>query len=701
MSRVRQLLIGLASSSAFYSGVVPALGLGEITLHSALNQPLDAEIELLEVADLTSSDLLVRLASADVFSRSGVDRLFFLNDLRFTPLLRGGNSVIRVVSSQPVREPYLNFIVEVARPNGALLREYTLLLDPPNSSAFRTVAAAPEVQASPERAQASSTSTSTSTSTPAPAAPRVMPVADAGAQYQVVSGDSLWKIAADLRAAGSQASQQALMRDIHALNPQAFTRGDINRLQAGGDLLLPDTAQAGSAPIMRVTADTDVSAELQAQAPGEPPADPQVEQVALMQQRLDQELLSQAEENLKLQQSVIDLQTQVQQLQAQMSGRDQQLAELQAQLVERSVVEQSPPAPVVAEPAVGVPNESGETPGRNWFSIVLAALALLLVGLLGLFWRRRRAPSPENPQAVSAEPLVIAPEPITPPLRSVPLAARATPASAAANNPVDALEGANIYIAYGRFSEAAVILRKALDVQPERSDIRFRLLEVLAQQGDARAFAEEEAVLRASGFTAARIDQLKARHPRLLDAPAAAETLDDAALVLDESQLQAPAHAADEALEDDFQLNLDDLSLDADWDLVSPFPTSMRKKSTDATSDGFEGDDVAVGFEPTSNRDARSPFAQSMLVEEATADDWLQENLGEDFLAQPLIEDSPLLHDFEQLAGNHDNLAKLNLALAYIEQGSLESACNILNEVISDGDDEQRQEARELLAKIA
>src|SRR3990167_9397223 len=264
MSRVRQLLFGLASSSAFYSGVVPALGLGEITLHSALNQPLEAEIELLEVADLSSSDLLVRLASVDAFSRSGVDRLFFLNDLRFTPLLRGGNSVIRVVSSQPVREPYLNFIVEVARPNGALLREYTLLLDPPGSSAYRTVAAVPEVRAA-------STPPVVSPASATASAPRVIPVAEAGGRYQVVSGDSLWKIAADLRAAGSQASQPALMRDIHALNPQAFSGGDINRLRAGADLLLPDAAQALGAPLASVSADSAASASMQPLAPGEPP----------------------------------------------------------------------------------------------------------------------------------------------------------------------------------------------------------------------------------------------------------------------------------------------------------------------------------------------------------------------------------------------------------------------------------------------
>lgn len=683
MSRVRQLLFGLASSSAFYSGVVPALGLGEITLHSALNQPLEAEIELLQVADLSSSDLLVRLASADVFSRSGVDRLFFLNDLRFTPLLRGSKSVIRVVSSQPVREPYLNFIVEVARPNGALLREYTLLLDPPGSSAYRTVAAVPQVRAASERPVVSAASA-------VAAAPRVMPAAEAGARYQVVSGDSLWKIAAELRTAGSQASQQALMGEIHALNPQAFSRGDINRLQAGADLLLPDTAQASSAPI----------ASAEPMTPDEPPVDPQVEQVAQMQQRLDQELLSQAEENLKLQQSIIDLQAQLRQLQEQVGDKDQQLAELQTQLVERPALVQSSPAPVVAESSRVEPSEP-VSPSRNWFSAALAALVLLLAGLFGLLWRNRRPSSPLAQQVQPIpEPVVTAPEPVAPLLQSVPPAARVSQAAVAAATAPDALEGANIYIAYGRFGEAAVILGKALDVQPERSDIRFRLLEVLAQQGNAQAFAEEEAKLRDTGFTAARIDQLKARHPGLLDATVTAKTLDDAALVLDEAQLQAPVQE-DGGLEDEFQLNLDDLSLDADWDLVSPFPTSMRKQGAASVPEHSELGDVSEAFESAGNRDARSPFAQTMLVEETSADGWLQEDLSDGCLEQPPAGGSNLLHDLDQLAGNHDNLAKLNLALAYIDQGSLESACNILNEVINDGDDEQKQEARELLAKIA
>ena len=77
MAHVRKLLLTLASGSALYSGLVPALGLGGITLHSALNQPLEADIELLQMGDLDSGDIRVRLASEADFARSGVDRLFF------------------------------------------------------------------------------------------------------------------------------------------------------------------------------------------------------------------------------------------------------------------------------------------------------------------------------------------------------------------------------------------------------------------------------------------------------------------------------------------------------------------------------------------------------------------------------------------------------------------------------------------------
>ncbi len=691
MTRVRQLLIGLASGSAFYSGLVPALGLGEITLHSALNQPLEAEIELLEVADLSASDMRVRLAPADVFSRSGVDRLVFLNDLRFTPLLRGGKSVIRVVSNQPVREPYLNFIVEVARPNGQLFREYTVLLDPPGSSAYRAVAQPPIVQARPSRPQVDA-------SPAAPAAPTVMPLAKLGTRHQVTSGDSLWTIAARLRTAGSPASQQALMRDIQALNPQAFANGDIDRLRAGADLLLPDVAAAATANASVSAAPDAVTSQPPLTLPGQP-LDPQAELIAQVQQRLDEELASHAAENLQLQQSMADLQAQLLQLQAQVSAKDQQLAALQAELAARQAPAEplpAPTAPAVSEP-ITVRN-------NNWLSAGVAMLALLLAGLLGLLWRtKRQAAQPNQESPASPVPAEVVREPLVQPLttNTFLVVEEVSPAAPIrASNPTDTLEGANIYIAYGRFSEAAATLRRALAVEPQRSEIRFRLLEVLAQLGDARAFLQEEAIWRDSGFAVAPIEQLKARHPGLLGA-ALAEPLDDAVLGLDEVPSQL---LADDQADDNGQFNLDDFSLDADWDLVSPFAPPARNKTAvvpgRAAIDSHRSErSEVVGL--TSERDARSPFASSMLVEETEDEGWFQDELHDAFVSQPLAEDSALLSDLDHLAARRDNLAKFNQALAYIEQGNLDTACIILNVLISDGDDEQKREASELLAKIA
>ena len=685
MAKVRQLLLGLASSSALYSGLVPALGLGEITLHSALSQPLDAEIELFDVGDLTAEDMRVRLAPAEVFSRSGVDRLYFFNDLRFNPLLRGGKSVIRVVSTQPVREPYLNFIVEVVRPNGQLYREYTVLLDPPSSAAYRSLAA-PAASTLPVSAP-----TVTRAEAVEPTRPAVLPAAQQGNRYSVVSGDSLWKIAERLAAETGQVTPQSLMLDMYALNPQAFINGDINRLRAGAQLLLPDSVagvpSAVVEPAVAATAAPETVAAPSAQLPVDPPAELLIQEQA----RVEQELASQISETLQLQQSLAQLGLQVQQLQEQMEARDQQIAGLQAELAARRASAEASAAPVPAPVAVTAPVTAES--GSNWLAIIAGLLALLLAGVVGLFWRSRKPVEPA-PVAVAAA--------VMPVMQTVPSSAPAaavTPAAAVALNmrevprggPVwpaageDALQSANVYIAYGRLNEAASTLRKAWEAQPQRSDIGFRLLEVLALLGDAQGFIDHEAVVRASGFTPARIDELKARHAELFSAPPAS-LLDDVVLELDEVEPQPLVDAAN-----DGQLNLDDMSLDADWDLVSPFaptaPNKVADKTGSSTAAKRKTSDI---FELSSSRDARSPFAESMLVEETSNDGW-----GGDVL------DVELLDDFDELASNRENLSKLNMALAYIEQGSLDSACQILNEVINEGDEEQKQEARQLLAKIA
>ncbi|OYT97794.1 MAG: peptidoglycan-binding protein LysM [Pseudomonas sp. PGPPP3] len=648
--------------------MVPALGLGAITLHSALNQPLEADIELLQMGGLDSDDIRVRLASDADFARSGVDRLFFLNDLRFTPLLRGNRHVIRVVSSKPVQEPYLNFIIEVARPNGQLLREYTVLLDPPSSSAYSAMAAAPVVQRS--RANIAR-----------PAATVVvdLPPATQGQRYTVQRGDSLWLIAQRLREAGSGLSQSALMEGLYGLNPQAFLGGDKNRLSLGADLLLPDAA----ASVQRVAAPAAVADA----RPIAPASSPDIAQTAVpardeTQQRVDQELAQRAEENRQLQASMLALQAQLQALQEQMQAKDQQLELLRAD--QASVDQAVAPAAVNSPAAVVTPVENApvvaDLPvdasplGWHW---PVAGISLLLGALAGLaLWRRRRQPEAEV-VAAEAEPApaqvaVLAPIAATVPVVAAPVAPP-TPAAEA-----DALDGANIYIAYGRFGEALMVLRKAIEQAPQRSDLRLRLLSVLGELGDGAGFNQEEAELRRQGVELEQLDHLRARYAsRLLAVPHAAvpEPLEDAVLLLDEAVHDNTPTALDE-----FQLNLHDLSLPTDWEDLRQLPEVCELSAEQ------EADSVFADWPVTHSK-------EDLLLDESFTDAFAQDSVKRSPAAE--------LSDLQHLASNRQNLIKLNKALAYIEQGDLASACDILNEVIIEGDDEQKLEARALLARIA
>ncbi|WP_315288518.1 FimV/HubP family polar landmark protein [Pseudomonas oleovorans] len=645
--------------------MAPALGLGEITLHSALNQPFEAEIELLEVGDLGAQDLRVGLAPAEVFSRSGVERFYFLNDLRFTPLLQGSRSVIRVVSNRPVREPYLNFIVEVARPNGQLLREYTVLLDPPGSSAYSAVTAPSAAAVSQPSNRTAAPASSVRAVTP--------PRASAGHRHQVSRGDSLWSIAARLREQGSTLSQQALMEGILALNPNAFAGGDPSRLQAGAELLLPDAARAEAAPpsaapvaaeaspvLAENTAEGPVSAPLAALEPA-PQQSESLELLAERQRQVDLELANQAAENLQLQQGLAQLQLQLQQLQEQLAQKDAQLAELAARTPAEPAAQPITVAPVsVEEPAAAE---------RGWWSTLLAGGIGLLLLLGALFWAVRRRGEKTRPVVQvqpKGQPPQQPPRPLLAAVGAAPVVkAVPAPAPVRAQGPVDPLEAANVYIAYGRFSEARGELSKALAQDPQRSDLRFRLLEVLALLGDGAGFAREEAVLRAEAFDAARIDALKARHPDL------------------RVTQQVPTEVIAEqqpAAEPDFQLNLDDLSLDADWDLVSPFPAAAKAKPKAAAEPEFDPSfasnlqELPEVFELHHEDEQLSAFSEMEMV---------------------LSDEVPALDDnfIDAFAGDADATAAL--------QGDIATACDILNEVIDNGDDEQRKAARQLLAEIA
>lgn len=649
MVQVRKLVLAIAAASALSSGMAHALGLGELTLKSTLNQPLVAEIELLDVKDLTAAEVVPSLASADDFAKAGVDRQAFLNDLTFTPVLNAsGKSILRVTSSKPLSEPMVKFLVQVMWPNGRLLRDYSVLLDP---SKF-----------SPQTADAATQ--------PAPAQAVTAPVTGAtkSSQYTTTPRDTLWEIAAKARNGGSI---QQTMLAIQALNPDAFIDGNINRLKTGQVLRLPDQVQSSHLPQPKAIAEVaaqntawrqgrryvakpgtgqqqlDATKRARGEGASSQAAADKLSLVsadtgkggkgaagdakalsnklAVTQESLD----TTRRDNTELKSRMSDLQSQVDKLQRLIELKNNQLAKLQAEggadapatsapamsaeLAASPAATPADAAPATPAPDAAAPQAVEPTPvasdDQKFNELLTNPILLGLVGggavvlllLLLLLARRRKAqqaaekhlrmaraleeeqefsvdqdlpessfeglevPPPSVKLATAPTPApapVIAPVVMTPPI-AAPLI---SPAAERSERSDDVLAQAQSHIAGGRLNQAAALLEDAIKQEPQRSDLRLKLMEVYGQQGDRDAFVVQERQLVANGDNFARVEQLKSRFPAMavvaasgLAAAAIAAELDAQyvkELLLDEPQAPEPALSDFDSA---FDLSLDDL----------------------------------------------------------------------------------------------------------------------------------------------
>ena len=241
----------------------------------------------------------------------------------------------------------------------------------------------------------------------------------------------------------------------------------------------------------------------------------------------------------------------------------------------------------------------------------------------------------------------------------------------------DSLEGANIYIAYGRFGQARDMLVKSVAAEPQRRDLRLKLLLVLAELGDRAAFREQERALQAMGGDQKQIDQLKARYPAMLereDEQAISDGLGewDGLELGDIGEHPAPAQPP---LSDAGDLNLGELSLDLDWNSLDAFDSP---KGASAKGGKDDTDDLLKDF--------RSNLRELPEVTEFDLDD---EQAGAFGLPS-------------RSGGEQDKLlASLDQARACIDRGDLDEAYRILEQVLQKGDKQEQEEARELLARIA
>ncbi|WP_456020932.1 FimV/HubP family polar landmark protein [Pseudomonas protegens] len=881
MVQVRKLVLAIAAASALSSGMAHALGLGELTLKSTLNQPLVAEIELLDVKDLTAAEVVPSLASPEDFAKAGVDRQAFLNDLTFTPVLNAsGKSVLRVTSSKPLSEPMVKFLVQVMWPNGRLLRDYSVLLDP---SKF-----------SPQTADAAAQ--------PAPSQTITAPTTGAThpTQYTTTPRDTLWEIAAKARNGGSV---QQTMLAIQALNPDAFIGGNINRLKTGQVLRLPDAVQSTALPqskaIAEVAAQNEawrqgrryvakpgtgqqqldatsrgrgnagaaqnaqdnlslVSAE-SAKARGKGPAgDAKAlsNKLAVTQESLD----TTRRDNEELKSRVSDLQSQMDKLQKLIELKNNQLAKLQAEgagaapaanpaapavpAITAELAATPPATPAEAAPtpesAIAPPAETPVEPvvapkppvdeEKTFNDLLTNPILLGLIGggavvlllLLLLLARRRKAQQeaekhlrmaralseeqefsaeqdlPESsfegletpaasvklntPVPAPAPAPVVAPV-VAPIVMAEPIAAPLV--APAAERSDDVLDKAQSHINAGRLNQAAALLEEGVSLEPQRSDLRLKLMEVYGQQGDRDAFVGQERQLVANGDNFAKVEELKSRFPAMavvaaagLAAAAVAAELDAQYvkdLLLDEPEAPAPAAVEDDldsafdlSLDDldnitpvepapvvepeapveldefpadddlsfesvlqqqtDIKENLDDLSdFDLDLDLgaepapavdladddflldldegVKDLPPVEPPVVADVPQDDLElpaDFDLSLADEMDSNP-AAEPDAFAAELDDVNAElDRLSQTVAEPTFteADAAIGGDLGEDDFDFLAGTDEAATKLDLAQAYIDMGDSDGARDILNEVLTEGDEKQRGEAKDMLSSL-
>ncbi|MBF1234831.1 MAG: FimV family protein [Lautropia mirabilis] len=253
-----------------------AAGLGRLTVQSALGQPLRAEVEVTSVSPDEAESLKARIASPEAFSRVGLQYKEALSGVRMDVENRGGRYFIKVTSSRPINDPFVDLVVELSWASGTFSREYTFLLDPPtqqnanqaNRSGNAPVAGAATAAAATGAAASGSNAVRTidpatgrlvnqergaqgrSQAASQPAEAKQQPAAQAkggrdssseGGTVTVGQGETLGMIAARVRPASATLDQTIVA--IYRTNPTAFIQNNPNLIRQGRTLTIPSEGE--------------------------------------------------------------------------------------------------------------------------------------------------------------------------------------------------------------------------------------------------------------------------------------------------------------------------------------------------------------------------------------------------------------------------------------------------------------------------
>ncbi|WP_082849827.1 FimV family protein [Halioglobus sp. HI00S01] len=737
-----------------------AVGLGDLTLESFLNEPLKAQVEVLNTDGLNEDQIRIRLATREDFDRMGVERAYFLTGIEFDVQFNArGEAVILLSSEDPVLEPYLDFIVEARWPTGRLLREYTVLVDPPLFDASsQVVSASARVEEeegipapdSPEKKTqdpAATSGTRVDVKKKSQLAPGDMPQRDfnaeaagsplSGSRYMISRDDTLWEIAAAAKPSGTTIHQTML--DIQRLNPNAFIDGNINRIKAGYIIYLPTEDDISSQDLSTALAEVKqqnedweagrASAPISSGPSLRISADPVEESSATADQSYSPSSSAATDaqvaadmDRAELEGEVEDLEQQVDTLERIVSLKDDQIAALQQALAEAGVDAEDSVDALASDDGLamedgmdmadaddsGVVDAGFDDTGSDDVTAVDAATDA------------DDAVSGDDTAADAVEPAVAA-EPVA----AAPKPEKAIPKSKPAPKPKKEESGLLSYLLYGL---GALIL----------AGLAFFFVR--------RRKADEEPTVTVSAESDKAFAAVELKE-QPVEAPVVEETVAEPAPVADEAAAEDGTRGYGERKHDGYASDVDagDALAEADiYIAYGRYPQAIDLLKTAITSEPANaayrlklvelllqtGDRPAAEAqiaELESMGDAGSA-EQARAMLSGTSDDMSEPPAGlaeevesgvDDFAGLEIedsldIDDLDLTSDFDDdvigddeddedlvIAAEANTMStKLDLARAYMDMGDEDGARQILEEVVAEGSDEQKTEASGLLERL-
>ena len=737
--------------------VIPAqvsgLGVGEVELHSALNETLIAEVELLSVSPEELPSVVVSLASAEMFEQRGLDRPYFLNSLRFSLASReDGSTFIEVTSRIPVMEPFLSFLMVVDWPQGRMVREFTLLLDLPVVAAAPPVLQAPvsTYSGQPETVEPEVVAAPIALSAPTSFIPtytiRTIEVSS-DEEYGPTNGnDTLWRIAEKVRSDETLTIEQTMMA-LYRANPSAFIGGNVNRLKRGEVLVVPSSedirtqgardarsefyahmkawrsqttapapvaeitqvdegaslieradeadiesaieagevsvAAADTAPLLRLVAPDNVAEEFEwspevaaaGNVKSETPRvdDQRTQQIEAELALATEQVATVSAENADLNSRLRELEDQVARMERLLTVESAAIAEVQDTMAANSLTAEGSTKSLLSSPA----------------QLGVAGVVVLTLLILSLLWVRRQrqkdvlldatgmasASSVHTDSADNGSDAKMVKMAYAEARSLVDIAAIEEDAGN-----VDPISEANVYIAYGRYQQAEDLVQDALQSEPENHEYRAKLLEVYHATSNLAAFTALALELGAAGLalleTASRervlkmTEELCPEQGLFQDYPGgtASDPVEEGDVGIDLSGMMADEEADDE--ETNFAnsaLGIDDAddgSIDGSIDFDTDFDLLSEVEAASDTSSSVSSDDDGLEYE-------------------------MDTPVGDDISGAP------------SAVENEAVSTKLDLARAYLEVGDTDGARSILDEVLAECSEHQRQEAEELMRQIS